>query len=107
MTKKKDSNKHPQQTEEKQTENLEQLEQEQLESMVEADPIDPPNLAEYALMMAAEARVMSLVKVLFPLLEKIEAGEKVTEKDILDKLSSIKIGNKTALEKLTYLRKQQ
>lgn len=74
---------------------------------VEADPIEPPSLAEYALMMAAEARVMSLCRILFPLLERIEAGEKITEKEILDTLSSVKVGNKTALEKLSYLREQQ
>lgn len=71
------------------------------------EKIEPPDIATFALMMAIQARVLSLVKPLFPLLEKIEAGEKVTEKVILDRLSSIKFGEKTALEKLKYFRNQQ
>lgn len=75
--------------------------------MREPIEIEPLNLATFAVSKAVEARVLSLVRCLFPILERIEAGENVTEKEILDTLSSIRIGTKTALEKLSYLRNQQ
>jgi len=97
MTKKK-SSKHQEEQLEHQEEQLEHQE-EQLEP-------EPMTLASFALTMAVEARVFSLLTPLFPLLERMETGEKITEKEILDKLSSVKVGKKTALEKLIYLRKQ-
>lgn len=77
------------------------------EQLLEVEPLDGLDIANFALKMAVEARIYGLSAFLFPILQRIEDGEKITKEDILDTLSSVKIGDKTALEKLEYLRKQQ
>jgi hypothetical protein len=100
MVKKKGS---PENSQIEKPENLEKPEQ--LEEQP-GEQLEELPLPAFALTMAVEARIFSLLTPLFPFLERIEAGEKITEKEIIDKLSSVKVGKKTALEKLTHLRKQ-